>query len=100
MILLFETNPVRAFLDRSALLRFEHFVCHPIKLFQDDCLASKPRHERNDERAPRVAIVERSADLGIQHASAAHAAETKVGLDDPDNPELAQDLLDPLGWVR
>ena len=46
-----------------------------------------------------MAFVESRADLGIQHAAAAHASESHVGLDHADHFELTQNFFHSIGRV-
>src|SRR5258705_9287701 len=89
---------MRAFFDFPALLRLDHFLGHPIELFQHNRLATHSGHEREDERT-LWAFVERRAHLGVERAAAAHAAEPHVGFDHAYHLEFAEDVLDALGRV-
>src|SRR5438445_153134 len=77
----------------------EHFLRHPIELFENNRLAAHSGHERHHQR-PRSSLVQRRAHLCVQHAAAAHAAEAHVGLDNADDLEPAQHVLDALGRIR
>src|SRR5215471_14995686 len=97
--LFLEPYPVRSLLDPAALLRLDHLVRHPIELFEHDRLAAHAGHERDDDR-PLRALVERAADLGVERAAAADAAEPHVRFDDADDLELAERLHDAVGRIR
>src|ERR1017187_3236701 len=98
LLLLLKSNPMRALFDFAALLYCQHFLGHPIKFLQHDRLATHARHERKHERA-LIAFVESGADLGIERAAAAHAAQSHVGLDHAHHFELAENLAHALGGV-
>src|ERR1700722_9160429 len=84
--LMFESHPMRALFDLSALLYFQHFLRHPVKFLQHDGLAAHSSHKREHQRL-MLALIESRADLRVQHAAAAWAAETHVGLNHADHFE-------------
>src|SRR6267142_4636612 len=69
--LLFESDPMRTFLDLTAFLRFQHLLRHPVEFLQYDRLAAHPRHERENERT-LLTFIESRADLRVERAAAAH----------------------------
>src|SRR5271167_2095941 len=89
---------MRAFFDFPAFLRFRHFLRHPIEFLQYDRLAAQASHERDDERA-LLAFVQSRTRLRIERATAAHAAQSHVGLDHANHFELAKHILHTIGRV-
>src|ERR1039458_7207262 len=87
-----------ALFNFSTFLHLHHFLSHQIKFFQHDRLAAHARHEREDER-PLWAFVESCGGLSIEHAAAAHAAESHVGLNHADHFEFAEYLLHAIGRI-
>src|SRR6266568_1721127 len=99
LLLLFESDPVRALFDFPAFLRFRHFLGHPVKFLQYNGLAAHTSHERDDERM-LWAFVESRTSLSIERSAAAYAAESHVRLDHADHFELTENLVHAIGRVR
>src|SRR3984957_19899914 len=97
--LMLESHPMRALLDLPAFLYFHHFLTHPVNLFQHDGSAAHSSHEREHQRF-LLAFVESRANFRVQHAAAAHASETHVGLNHPNHFELAQHFPNTVRRIR
>src|SRR5579872_7424091 len=97
--LFLEPDPMGALGNAAALLRFEHFLRHPVEFLEHDRLAAHSGHEGHDQRT-FLAFVQRPADFGVQRAAAADAAEAHVRLDYPDDFELAENFVHAVGGVR
>src|SRR5215469_1323105 len=96
--LLLKSDPMRALFDFPTFLRRKHLLGHPIEFLQHDGLSPHNRHKRHDE-GRLGAFIESRADLGIERASAAHAAESHVGFDHSNNLELTENFVHAIGGV-
>src|SRR5258705_11609687 len=97
--LLFEAYPVGAFFDLATLLGFDHFLRHPVELFQDNGLAAHSGHEGHDQWT-LWAFIEGRSRFGVERTAAADAAEPHVGFDDTDNFEPAERFANALRRIR
>src|SRR5580692_13026027 len=90
---------MRPLFDLSAFLSFRHLLRHPVEFLQNDGLATHSGHERKNQRAFR-ALVECRANLTIQHAAAAYAAEPHIRFNHTDHLKFAEHVLYAIGRIR
>src|SRR3984893_1691714 len=90
---------MRPLFDLSVFLSFRHLLRHPVKFLQDDGLAAHSSHERENQRALGT-FVECRANLAIENAAAAYAAESHIRFNHTDHFEFAENILHSIGWIR